>query len=694
MQLKNRTNQIPISSIKMNVFRQQFNSVLFFLALTFMASCGPKGFEIELDKKFNQSKVFTEGDMLTVSTGKITRVWRLTPNGLITSSITKDQTSFETVETQNQSDWNLTGILPAEAQGNLIGLSAIEANDEGFTTDYLEVTAEFEYAQQGLGLKYVVWAYPNATGIRTQISIKKLSNYQNSKDSISQSRAEYLPLKTNDLQTTAIGYYNDTQHRNTQQDEILKEEISEGSGIYDWASVIDLKSGNNGLMLIQESHKCVNQPGVNSGAFLVDEKGISASGLAISSDNLTSEYRPLWAYWLVSYEGGDIERQLALKQFDIARYPIDPKRDIYIMANNWGSGGKKDESLYASREENILAEIQSQHDLGIDLQQVDDGWQGLQYQKWDYVSKVTSKEFGAYDVYPEGWKNIKAAAEENNLRLGLWAAWGIPGEDLLKHYKSGGFTSYKLDFARLNTYEKFHDFVNKVRNFILSTNHKVRVNWDVTENAPRIGYYFGREYGNIYLENRKPMSPVNVVYHPYLVLRDAWQVSKYTNLNKFQVSIQNIDRVNKEVSDAYLHNHPYSVAIALMGSPIFFQETHYYTDEAREQIKPVLATYKEHRDEMYKGYVFPIGEKPNNASWVGFQNYNPETNFGYLTLFREINNKEERKRVKLNFLSSKKIQLTNLMTKETEQKSVNENGMMEFSMDKAADFRFYKYSIQ
>jgi hypothetical protein len=220
------------------------------------------------------------------------------------------------------------------------------------------------------------------------------------------------------------------------------------------------------------------------------------------------------------------------------------------------------------------------------------------------------------------------------------------------------------------------------------------VNLDVTENAPRIGYYFGREYGNIYLENRKPMNPVNVVYHPYLVLRDAWQVSKYTNLNKFQVSIQNIDRVNKEVSDAYLHNHPYTVAITLMGSPIFFQETHYYSDEAREQIKPVLATYKQHRDEMYKGYVFPIGEKPNNASWAGFQNYNPNTNAGYLTLFREINNEEKSKRIKLNFLSGKTLQLTNLMTQETVQKSVDENGTIEFAIDQAADFRFYKYSIQ
>ena len=365
------------------------------------------------------------------------------------------------------------------------------------------------------------------------------------------------------------------------------------------------------------------------------------------------------------------------------------------MANNWGSGSTGDESRHASIESNILREIQSQKDLGIDLQQVDDGWQGsYQYKTWDYVSKAKNKQFGEYDVYPEGWKNIKASAKKEDIRLGLWGAHNISGEALLKHYNEGGFTSYKLDFANLNTYDKFHGFVNKIREFIKKTNHKVRVNWDVTENPPRIGYYFGREYGNIYLENRKPMTPVNVVYHPYLVLRDAWQVAKYTNLNKFQISVQNLDKVNKKVSDAYLHNHPYSVAITLMGSPIFFQETHYYTKEAKDEIKPVIAIYKKHRDEMYQGFVFSIGEKPSNKSWSGFQNYNPDTKRGYLTIFREINNEEFSKQMSLHFVKDTKLILTNLMTGTTEEKTINSDGDINFEIHKPADFRFYKYEIK
>lgn len=111
----------------------------------------------------------------------------------------------------------------------------------------------------------------------------------------------------------------------------------------------------------------------------MDSLGLSATGLGIDHEQITKNYRPLWGYWTIGFQGDTTELQKALKRFDRIRYPIDPKRDIYIMANNWGSGSSGEQSKFASREENILKEIESQKDLGIDLQQVDDGWQGLNY---------------------------------------------------------------------------------------------------------------------------------------------------------------------------------------------------------------------------------------------------------------------------------------------------------------------------
>jgi len=97
---------------------------------------------------------------------------------------------------------------------------------------------------------------------------------------------------------------------------------------------------------------------------------------------------------------------------------------------------------------------------------------------------------------------------------------------------------------------------------------------------------------------------------------------------------------------------------------------------------------------MYNGYVFPIGNKPNDASWTGFQNHNPETSTGYLTIFREINNKETMQSIQLKFLKGKTLQLENLLTGKIETIKVDTIGNAQFSMADAPSFLFLKYILK
>jgi hypothetical protein len=253
--------------------------------------------------------------------------------------------------------------------------------------------------------------------------------------------------------------------------------------------------------------------------------------------------------------------------------------------------------------------------------------------------------------------------------------------------------SYKLDFASLTNHQKIEELMTKVRSFINYTGHKVRVNWDVTENAARFGYFWAREYGCVYLENRKPDVPKSVIYVPYLVLRDVWHLSRYANVNKFQTTIQNVDRIDKNASDAYKHSHAYATAIGLIGTPLFFQETHYYSPAAVAEIKPILAEYKKLRNQIYSNYTFPIGDEPDNQSWTGFQNYLPGTKTGYLFLFRELENKDNQHNFTLYFINGKNILVTNLLSGEKTNVRVAKNGSAKFHMDKAGDFRFLKFEI-
>ncbi|WDE97570.1 hypothetical protein PQO03_17220 [Lentisphaera profundi] len=714
----------------------KFNSRMFLLFSSVMLTSQAASIkDFAIDKKLDQAYARVEGDKIILGTGRVERQWKWGGNGLVTTSLKdlKNDKQWLDLNNKKTSDWNYRGYMPANS-GKLLSLKAEVSNDGGFAEPHMELTAEVEYAK--ISVKYIVWAFPGAKGLRTQVKIKshmklnpgnklqyditpKHDEYNKTSSSkILTGRTESLAIDTTGLVKRGMGYYNHTQGRNQLKTPLVHESLHE-SGNLGWASILSLENKEGGVFLVKESHKCVNQAGVNTGVFEVEKNHVSSTGWGILPQDLTTTYQGFWANWVIVHDGKTAEqRELALKEFDRVRYSIDPKRDIYIMANTWGSGESKNCSQSAAREENVLVEIASQNDLGIDVQQVDDGWQGWMTAgpHWRPVAKLDFKEMmrqknkkkknqksedgevylknaKVYEMYPNGWSTIKAQAKKDDIRLGLWAHARVPLEDLKWNFDQGGFKSYKIDFVNARDFTNLNEIMTKVRKFVQYTNHQVRMNWDVTEHPPRIGYFFGREYGNIYLENRKTMSPANVVYIPHLVLRDAWELSKYNNLNKFQISVQNGDRCNKQVSDAHKHTADYLVAQTLMGSPIFFQETHYYSDEARELVKPLLKAYKAVRSDMYRGYVFPVGEMPDNKSWSGFQNYNSESDKGFLTIFRQINNDETKKSIALKFVANQELELTNLMTGEKQVQRAGADGSISLAIDKAADYRFYQYTV-
>jgi hypothetical protein len=263
--------------------------------------------------------------------------------------------------------------------------------------------------------------------------------------------------------------------------------------------------------------------------------------------------------------------------------------------------------------------------------------------------------------------------------------------DMVRNIEQGGFVSLKLDFAVLNTRRKIDDLMDKVRALVLGRQHHLRINWDLTEVDARYGYFFAREFGCIYLENRKPVIPVTVVYRPGTVLRDLWQISRYCNLLKFQGSIQNIDMVNKRFSDAGAYNHAYCTAIALMSTPLFFCETQLYSDSARDEIRPLLAAYKKVREDIYRGLVHPIGDKPDGASWTGFECELVDEKRGFLTLFREPGNSDRSYAYRLPHLAGLTLQLEDLLCGDTWSASVNASGWISFTIETPCDFRFLSY---
>lgn len=862
--------------------KQQF-CFLRILIILLLFGCEKKSDLPPIDYQLAMASAKTVGNMLITSTGRISRTWQLTDSGLRTISMENIESGkeYSNSESQVKCDWSYNGIIDDYSNAKLIGLFATQSNDEGFTSEHIEVVAEFEYPAVETFVKYVIWVYPNAPGIRTQLFIKgngsqyikesdlpkredvqfnlvhghlksnykasafadlpiaastedsekieyhiknldaskkyklgftwwdfegsgihqnvwitsvdgeikhqvfadeKLPNFKLDNESfemkltdlpndvlmdgsfrlifektkgdkavvseifiyeqagenkkinngqedrlkvlrqlappesnligyvdcgvpisgeklIPTGRVDFIPCILEETNVKFIGYFNDTQHRNKPETPLIKEENLEyrNEAIQNnWSSVVSIEKNGNGVVVVKESHKCANQYGVDTGVFEINENGIENTGTSVFPNEIKSdEYLWCWASWSILFEGGQDEMELAIKEFDRYRFPIDESRDIYIQANTWGS----DRGRNASKEENVLVELESQKDLGIDIQQIDDGWQAVSIRYSDSQKEKEGDEGNndwhvRKDWYPDGWKNVVAKSEETGVKLGLWgAAQPITLGALKWNYDNGGFVTYKLDFADLGTHQQMDELTGKVREFIKYTNHKVRVNWDLTENAPRYGYYWAKEYGCVYLENRKPKVPQNAIYVPSLALRDIWQLSKYTNVNRFQTSIQNIDMVDKERSDAYLYNHPYCVAIGLVGTPLFFQETHFYSKSAKDEIRPVLENYKQHRNSMFNQYVFPIGDDPDNNSWTGFQWIDSNKRSGYLMIFRELNNQDDEMPIALRFIKSKRLEITNLMDGSSNEVQVDAHGKYTLTINRPADYRFLKYQI-
>ena len=123
----------------------------------------------EINFSHKNSKVFTKGNILVVSTSKVERVWKLTKNGLVTESIKNQITGkvWTNPKSTQSCDWQYKVLVDESTPGTLVSLVAKPNNDQGFTSDHIEVIAEFQYPNTESEIQYKIWAYPGTFGIRT-----------------------------------------------------------------------------------------------------------------------------------------------------------------------------------------------------------------------------------------------------------------------------------------------------------------------------------------------------------------------------------------------------------------------------------------------------------------------------------------------------------------------------------------------
>ena len=649
--------------------------------------------------------VYTNNE-LAVTTGVIERKWRWTGKGLVTTSLRDVRSGKEwAAKPSHASDWDLPGALDDKAEGNVVGSTAQVSDDDGFTGKHLEVITTVRYEKAHLELQHVVWAFPGAPGLRTQLRVKALQGFSPTglpeKEGTLKTygatflkpsaRADYLPLDfAVPNERLYWGYYNDPGNRHDQSQDMLKETVVRGWPIFlrediDWASGAAVKYGNAGVIVVKESPKCVNQQAHYTGAFYANRRGFSVTGWGLTPAEIVPErFRECWATWSIVYEDGDDGIQLALKQFDRARYPVFPARDLFILSNTWGPANPLGGQF--TKEDFVLKEIPMLANLGVDVMQIDDGWQ---------KSGGGPDASGFLPKYANGWKDIKAEADKAGIRFGLWVAIrNAKVADLNQNLDQLGFISWKADFEHLETRADYEQRIEKIREVMKHAWMKTQFTLCPEYADPRYGWYFAKECGSIYFQNIQEGAPAHLTMVPFQVLRQHWLMAKYFPADKLQVMLQNPKRTRKDLSDAWEHSHAYCFAMGLPFVPCFFQSAQFLDQDGRNELRDLIKVYKGCREDIFTSLTFPIGDSPDNASWTGFQMVSQQRNGGHLLLFRELHNSQPSHAIQLKFLAGKTIALQDLEHGQKREVRVPADGSVAFEINQPSGYRLYRYTIR
>lgn len=318
---------------------------------------------------------------------------------------------------------------------------------------------------------------------------------------------------------------------------------------------------------------------------------------------------------------------------------------LVTMSNTWGDCN----GFSRVCRDFVLREIDAATDIGVDIVQIDDGWQRGSTADPTRRDEQNRREFsgGFWELwterFPDGMRQVTDYAAERGIKVGMWFApdshddFALLDRDLgilRTAYEKWGIRFFKLDMFWVSNDTERDRFLELLRG-IYSFGDDVAVQLDVTRNL-RLNYLCGREYGTVFVENRYTKTANSF---PHRILRNLWMLGKYLPTSKFQFELINPD-LNKESyspSDPFapsLYTMDYLFATVMLSNPLFWMEMQYLSDERRNELSGIMSVWKSIRTELATADVMPVGEKPNGRSISGFLARCREKS--YLLVFREV----------------------------------------------------------
>jgi len=355
-----------------------------------------------------------------------------------------------------------------------------------------------------------------------------------------------------------------------------------------------------------------------------------------------------YAWSVIAWKGDKWERTAALHKLQACLRPYRAGRDGLLASNTWGDRNR-DARI---NEAFVRAEIEAGVKLGVDVCQVDDGWQkGITANSSQAAKGGVWNGFWAADPqfwtphpqrFPNGLESTIAEAKAKGMAFGLWFApdssndfanWEKDAAVMIDFYQRHGIRNIKIDGVKAHTKAaeiKLQKLLQRIR---METQGELAIDLDVTAEV-RPGYFGAIQVGPLYLENRYTDWRA---WFPHATLRNLWQLAWYVPPQRLRMEFLNPLRQQAKYGDDPLapKHYPmdYPFATTLVANPLAFFEVSNLPAEKAKPIADLAHIWRKHREELHTGIVLPIGDCPSGASWTGF--CSRHDNSAQILVFRE-----------------------------------------------------------
>ena len=339
-----------------------------------------------------------------------------------------------------------------------------------------------------------------------------------------------------------------------------------------------------------------------------------------------------YAWSVIAWVGGRWERAAALHRLQERFRPFRPSRDGLMLSNTWGDRNR--DARVA--ESFILDEIAAGAALGVDICQVDDGWQKGVSANSAEVTKGIWSGFWAADPdfwtpslkrFPHGLDDIVKAAKAKGLAMGLWFApdssdhfanWEKDAAAVIGFNRRSGVSYVKIDGVNITSKEgelNLQRFFARVR---METQGDLTMDLDVTAQF-RPGYFGAMQAGPIFLENRYTDWGQ---WWPHATLRNLWELSWHVPPQRLRIEFLNPQRNQEKYEGSRLapaqYPADYPFATTLVANPLAWFEVSNLPPEVAKPVAALAAIWRMHREELQAGTILPIGDSPTGGAWTGF----------------------------------------------------------------------------